>query len=75
MRDGLLLAGTGVSVGVPLTFGATRALTGLLYGIDRFDVATLGLSIALVMCVSGLACYLPARRATRLDPYVVLRAE
>jgi predicted permease len=75
MRDGLLLAGTGVTLGVLLALGATRVLTSLLYGVDSFDVATVGLSIALVMCVAALACYLPARRAARLDPYAVLRAE
>ena len=75
MRDGLLLAGTGVILGVLLALAATRVLTTLLFGVDSFDVATLGVSIALVMSIAALACYLPARRAARLDPYVALRGE
>jgi FtsX-like permease family len=75
LRYGLAIAVAGVAIGMALAFGAARVLSGLLYGIRADDPATLvGVSFALVG-VTLLACYIPARRAMRVDPMVALRYE
>jgi FtsX-like permease family len=75
LRYGLAIAGTGVAIGIAAAFGVTRSLSSLLYGIRADDPATLiGVSVALVT-VTLLACFIPARRATRVDPLVALRHE
>ena len=75
MRDGLLLAGSGVALGMVLAFGATRVLRSLLYSVDSFDLATVSVSVVLFGWVAATACYFPARRAATIDPYVALRSE
>jgi ABC-type antimicrobial peptide transport system permease subunit len=72
---GMRLTLTGVIVGLAASVAATRLMTTLLYAIDPADGPTLvGVSVLLVV-VSAMACYLPARRATRVDPVTALRAE
>jgi len=75
LRRGLLLAAIGVSVGL---FGATagaRYLQGMLFGIEPLDFSTFaGVGLAFAM-VAALASYLPARRATQVDPMVALRVD
>jgi predicted permease len=75
MRRGLLIAGTGVVIGLAAALATGRFLETLLFGITPYDPATLGLVVALLFPVIGLACYVPARRATCVDPVVALRAE
>ena len=75
IRQGLLLAGGGVAAGLALALGVTHWLAGFLYGVSPFDPATF-VGVPLVLAVVALlACYVPARRATRIDPMVALRAD
>jgi ABC-type antimicrobial peptide transport system permease subunit len=65
----------GLIAGLASAFAITRLMGGLLYGVSVTDPLTfIGVS-ALMASIAALACYVPARRATRVDPIVVLRAE
>lgn len=75
VRHGLLLAVIGSVIGAIASLGASRLLQSLLYGVRGGDPATLLLVALALIAVSLLACYLPARRATRVDPLVALRYE
>ena len=72
---GRALAAAGVAVGVPAALVLSRALGSLLYGVSPSDAWTYVTVAALLAIVAGLASYLPARRATRVDPALALRAE
>jgi predicted permease len=74
-REGLALAATGIAVGLTLALVATRVLSSFLYGVSPFDPATFVGIPMLLGLVTLLACWLPARRATQVDPMVALRAE
>ncbi len=75
LRHGLLLAVVGVAIGLGGALWVTRFLRSLLFGVSPVDWLTFG-AVAVVLSVAALvACYLPARRATRSDPIVVLRTE
>ncbi len=75
LKNGLGMVGIGLAAGIAAAFGVMRVLSSLLYGIRADDPATLiGVSFTLVS-VALLACYLPARRAMRVDPMVALRYE
>jgi putative ABC transport system permease protein len=63
----------GVVVGLAAALAATRALSGLLYGVAAVDGATFGVMALLMLVVGGLAAYVPARRASRVDPCESLR--
>jgi putative ABC transport system permease protein len=73
--EGLQLAGVGAAIGLASAVAATRLLGGLLFEVDPLDPATLLAAALLLMAASALACYLPARRATRVDPVVMLRTD
>jgi putative ABC transport system permease protein len=75
LREGALLAAIGIGVGLAASVLVTRSLTGLLFGITRLDVPTYVAVGLIFMLISCLASYLPARRATRVDPVVALRYE
>ena len=70
---GLKLTGTGMAIGTVAAFALTRLMSGLLYGVRPADPLTLLSVLLLLGSVSVLACYIPARRATAVDPATVLR--
>jgi putative ABC transport system permease protein len=72
---GLILALAGVTIGSLGAFALTRLIAGLLFGVTPTDITTFVSVSALVVIVAAFACYLPARRATRVDPLVALRYE
>lgn len=72
---GLSLTVAGVTLGLAGAIALTRLLTGMLYGITPTDPLTYGGMTALLFAAAALACYVPARRASRVDPMVLMRAE
>jgi putative ABC transport system permease protein len=72
---GLRLVIIGIAIGGVLALSLARLIAGLLYGVAPLDPTTLVLVPALLLAVALLACYLPARRAMRVDPLVALRSE
>jgi putative ABC transport system permease protein len=69
------LVGTGVSLGLAGALAAARAMRGLLFGIEPWDPLSQGMTIALLCAVAVAAAWIPARRAMRVDPAMVLRME
>ncbi|HEY6449019.1 MAG TPA: ABC transporter permease [Acidobacteriaceae bacterium] len=75
VRHGIVLVALGALAGCGAAFGVTRLLTSLLYDVRPTDPVTFALTAALLLLVGILACSLPARRATRVDPMSALRCE
>jgi putative ABC transport system permease protein len=72
---GLLLAGIGLGIGLPVTLGITYALRDWIFGIGAADPMTFGAIAAALLAAALFACWIPARRATRVDPMIALRYE
>lgn len=75
LRQGMLPVLFGVGIGLLLGFGLMPLLAGLLFGVGPADLPTFGVTSAFLMAVGLAACYVPARRAMRVDPIVALRYE
>jgi predicted permease len=73
--QGMRLVAPGVLLGLASAYGATRWIASFLYGVPAVDWPTYSLIAALLMAVALLACWIPARRATKVDPLVALRSE
>ena len=75
IRNGLVLVAIGVAIGLAGAFALTRLMTTLLFGVTPTDGLTIGIVSAILIAVALLACLIPARRATKVDPLVALRYE
>jgi ABC-type antimicrobial peptide transport system permease subunit len=75
IRQGLSLTLAGLVIGIVAGTFVTRVLTDMLFGVTPRDPLTFVGVPALLLLVALLACYIPARRATRIDPLIALRSE
>jgi predicted permease len=75
IKDGMTLTVLGVTMGLIGSFGLTRLMQSLLFGVSGTDWWTFGVVPLILVAVALMACWLPARRATKVDPIVALRAE
>jgi len=75
LREGMTLAVTGVLLGIAISYAAGRLLTALLFGITATDAVSFVLASGCLLFFALIASYIPARRATAIEPVVALRAE
>jgi ABC-type antimicrobial peptide transport system permease subunit len=75
VRQGMVLTGVGVAVGLGGAWAVSRVLASLLYGVSATDPATYIVTTVALSGIAALASWFPARRASRVDPMVALRAE
>jgi ABC-type antimicrobial peptide transport system permease subunit len=75
LREALALVGAGVVIGLLASLAATRTVSTLLFGLRPNDPLTIVAATLLLLAVAALAGYLPARRASRVDPMAALREE
>ena len=73
--EGMLVVAVGLVVGIAGAVAVTRVFRSMLFGVDATDPITLAVVAGILAGVALLACYIPARRATRVDPLVALRVE
>ena len=73
LRDGATMTLAGVAIGLGTALGLTRFMSSMLFGISAHDPVTVAGVVSLLTFVAFAACYIPARRATRVDPMVALR--
>jgi putative ABC transport system permease protein len=75
VRQGALLAVAGIALGVAGAYALSRVMASLLHQVSATDAATFGAASAVLLTVALAACFLPALRASRIDPIVALRYE
>jgi putative ABC transport system permease protein len=75
LKSAIRLVAAGIAVGVPLAVAVGRLVRSQLFGISGTDPVTFAMATALLALVAGAAAYLPARRASRVDPMIALRWE
>jgi ABC-type antimicrobial peptide transport system permease subunit len=75
LREGLVLCGLGIATGMLIAIALGRLATSLLYGVSAFDAPTYATVIAVIVATVVIACWVPALRASRVNPTVALRAE
>ena len=75
LKQGMMLALFGEGIGLIGAFGATRLLQGLLFGVTPTDATVFTVVVGALTVIALLACYFPARRATRVDPLIALKCE
>ena len=75
MREVLALVGSGIAIGLAASWGANRVISSQLYGVGANDPLTIIAAAALLCSVALVAGYVPARRATRVNPVLALRYE
>jgi len=75
LKETMLLVAGGVTIGLVAALATTRLISSLLYGLTPSDPVTIAVAALLMIAVAALAGYLPARRASRVDPMKALRCE
>jgi predicted permease len=75
LLQGMRLAVTGIVIGLGVAFGVTRVMTAFLYGVKERDLAVFSTVAGVLVLIALIAVWLPARRATRIDPVIALRSE
>jgi putative ABC transport system permease protein len=75
LKRGMTLVVAGIAIGLAAAFGLTRLMAGIVFGVNVGDPLTYGLVALVLLAVAALACFVPANRATRVDPLVALRSE
>jgi putative ABC transport system permease protein len=75
LRHGIWMTATGLAIGLLGALGLTRLMATLLFGVGAWDPLTIASVTGILICIGMLACYVPARRATKVDPIVALRYE
>ena len=75
LREAMLLVVVGAALGVPVALAVTRVVRSGLFGVEPNDPATLAGAIAALLAVAAVAAWIPAHRASRLDPVAMLRSE
>jgi ABC-type antimicrobial peptide transport system permease subunit len=75
LREIVFLVAIGIGVGIPITLVGSRLVTTMLYGLKGTDAVSLGAAVVFLLAVAAIAGYLPARRASKVDPMIALRYE
>jgi putative ABC transport system permease protein len=75
LKEGLVLAAIGIGIGIFTAFGLMRWISTLLFNVQTHDLSVFAIVSSSLFVVILFACYLPARRATKVDPLVALRYE